>query len=144
MISPLWLWLLTLDAVAADPPLPQAVEGQVVLVNFWASWCGPCMEELPRLDALNDELVAEDVSARVVTIALDAQTRRADAVVKKLDLDMSVTHDPKGELAALYGVDSMPASFLIGPDGKVVETVPGSVDAEALEALEERMRALVP
>ncbi|MCP4918781.1 MAG: TlpA family protein disulfide reductase [Proteobacteria bacterium] len=132
------------EAVEVAAPLPQAVEGQVVLVNFWASWCGPCMEELPRLDALNDELVAEDVSARVVTIALDAQTRRADAVVKKLDLDLAVAHDPKGELAALYGVDSMPASFLIGPDGKVVESVPGSVDDEALEALEARMRTLVP
>ena len=139
MISHSPLWLLALLLAPTSSPVPS---DRVVLLNFWASWCGPCLEELPRLDALNDGLRADGVEATVVAVSLDRQQRRAEAVVKRLELDLPVHYDPQGELGAAWKVDVMPTSYLLDEDGEVVETLQGALDEQAVAALATRMRTL--
>ena len=97
------------------------LRGKVVLVDFWAAWCGPCVAELPNLKKLHDEYT--DRGLVVVSISFD---RSAEAACKYVaEKQMSWTQiwaekADKGPLAELYGVNAIPATFLSGPDGKVI------------------------
>ncbi len=113
-------------AVAPDLRLPNAdgamvsladSKGKVVLVDFWASWCGPCKASFPALDALYQELRNRGLEV----IAVNVDERRSDAAAFLADKphSMVVLFDPKGTAPLAYGVTGMPTSFLIGRDGRV-------------------------
>jgi thiol-disulfide isomerase/thioredoxin len=89
--------------------------GRVVLMAFWASWCGPCKRELPEIDKLWSE--RKDLPFDVLAVSVDAPKDRAKAerAAKKWGLRFPVAHDPG--LGARLGVQGLPAVRLIGPDG---------------------------
>ena len=140
------LWLLTslplaLALESGDrAPTLDATSGRVSLVNFWASWCGPCRAELPALNALDERL---DDSYAVVTVNVDLENRRARALLTKLGVKLPVVWDPVGTVAAEWAPPAMPTSYLVDVDGRVVEVIPRGLDDAEIEALELRMRALV-
>jgi peroxiredoxin len=97
------------------------LRGKVVLVDFWATWCGPCVAELPNLKKLHDEYA--DQGLVVVSISFDRSadaTRRYAAEKQMSWTQIWAEKANKGPLAELYGVNAIPATFLIGPEGKVV------------------------
>jgi len=101
--------------------------GRVVLVNLWATWCGPCVEEMPSLDRLQAKL---GPALTVLAISEDRSGESAVApFLEKLKLrHLAVYLDPKNGAIKAFGVQGLPTSFLIGRDGRVRAMLEGSAD----------------
>lgn len=102
--------------------------GQVVLLNFWATWCAPCREEMPALNSLQKELGGEDF--QVVTIATGRNPQPAiDKFFTEAEIDsLPVLLDPRQKLAREFGVVAMPATILIDRDGNEAARMMGPAD----------------
>jgi thiol-disulfide isomerase/thioredoxin len=101
-----------------------ALRGKVVLVNFWASWCPECRPEMPVFERLHLELGTYGFAVVGVNVreTKDAVARYA----KELGLTFPLVLDPDGKIGALYGAAGLPATFLVGRDGRAVGFAIGS------------------
>jgi cytochrome c biogenesis protein CcmG, thiol:disulfide interchange protein DsbE len=106
-----------------------ATNGHIVLLSFWASWCGPCRSEMPTLARLQKEMATEMVD--VVLVAMDNPTK-AQRFLKKAHLDARCLVDENGTLAKIYGVRSIPRAFVIDRDGMVRHVLFGGRSETAL------------
>jgi peroxiredoxin len=93
------------------------LRGQVVLINFWASWCSPCRQELPLLNKIYAQYRA--AGFMLLAVNVDDNRKDADAMLKRLDLRFPTLFDGGKSVAKLYGVDTMPATLVIDRDGRV-------------------------
>jgi thiol-disulfide isomerase/thioredoxin len=91
--------------------------GQVVMLNFWASWCGPCREEMPLLDAMSKKYGPMGFS--LYGINVDADTDDAKNVLEKIKVSYPILFDPESKLSDLYKVEGMPYSVLIDKKGQI-------------------------
>jgi cytochrome c biogenesis protein CcmG/thiol:disulfide interchange protein DsbE len=91
--------------------------GKTVYLDFWSSWCLPCRESLPLLSRLQADFADNDFA--VVTISLDSLPRDARALMQELGLNYPVASDIGWTVARQYGLQSLPAAFLITADGKI-------------------------
>lgn len=114
--------------------------GQVVLVNFWASWCGPCKVEMPHLNKLYDKYRASGFTLLAVNI--DDDTRTGIATAAKWGLKFPVLLDADKSVSRLYDLGSMPATVLIDRDGKLRYLHRGYKDGVE-ELYERQIRELV-
>ena len=106
--------------------------GRPVIVNFWASWCLPCVEEFPLLAAALDDHA--DIGLAVIGIVYRDRSEAARAFAERIGADWTLAMDPGEAVARAYGVYGPPESWLIGPDGRVVSRQIGPYSAEELEA----------
>jgi len=90
--------------------------GKIVLLNFWASWCVPCREEMPAMEKLYQEYKQKNF----VILAIAVKDRKQDAIdfVKELKISYPVALDPEAQVGSLYGAWGLPATYLIGPNGE--------------------------
>jgi peroxiredoxin len=93
------------------------LRGQVVLVNFWASWCSPCRQELPLLNKIYAQYRA--AGFMLLAVNVDDSRKDAEAMLKRLNLRFPTLFDGNKSVAKLYGVDTMPATLVIDRDGRV-------------------------
>jgi cytochrome c biogenesis protein CcmG, thiol:disulfide interchange protein DsbE len=107
-----------------------ALRGQVVLVNFWASWCTECRNEQADLN----RLWARYRDAGVVVVGVDFQDAVGDArdFVARTGATYPVVADRRSQTALAYGVRGIPETYLVGPDGRLVDRVIGAVDPDRL------------
>jgi cytochrome c biogenesis protein CcmG, thiol:disulfide interchange protein DsbE len=110
----------------------EGFRGRVVILNFWASWCGPCRTEAPHLQAIQDEFAADGV--QVLGVDHDDDRAAARAHQEEFGLTFPSVYDPAGELAFDYELFGVPTTFLIDRDGTVVYRFTGAVDADELES----------
>jgi peroxiredoxin len=115
--------------------------GQVVIVNFWATWCRPCQRELTTLDAWREELSGQGV--RVVAISVDTDRRKVDRFLKRHDVQLTVVHDGPDGLARQMDLPSLPCTFVFDSQGEVVWVADAS-DDDALSQLYAKVVALTP
>lgn len=90
--------------------------GNIVMVNFWASWCGPCREELPKMEALYQEY--QDLGFEILAINLDDEASKAEVLLNDIEVSFPVLYDSAGEVSELYDVNAMPTTVIIDRDGK--------------------------
>jgi len=129
------------------------LKGKVVLVDFWATWCVPCIKVMPEIKKLHDEF--HDRGFEIIGISLDSDKEKLESFLAKEGIKWPQYFDGAGwenEIARQYGIESIPATFLIGADGLIaatdspVETLYARVDslirlAESTNAAEEKESA---
>lgn len=150
--------LLLVGCGASPPPLPPAtvavvsgpaattevdlgtLRGQVVLLDFWATWCPPCVDALPAYAELYGRLSERGFT--VVAVSVDADRAKVDAFLKTHSLPYWVAHQPASRLAAQLDASILPTSFLVDREGRVRHRYEGFDRAE-LPALERRIETLL-
>jgi len=95
----------------------QEQRGQVVMINFWATWCGPCREEMPHLSRLYDKYRPSGFT--VFAINIDEEPQKAARLAKQLGMRFPVLLDTDKKVSRLYDLSAMPSTVLIDRDGRV-------------------------
>jgi len=113
---PLLLFLFACTAGADELQL-EKYRGQVVYLDFWASWCSPCKDSFPWLNQLQKKY--HDKGVVVIGINLDTDRAKADEFLKSTPAQFPVVFDSGGALAKKFGVQGMPYAVILGRDGKV-------------------------
>ncbi len=91
--------------------------GDVVMINFWATWCGPCRQEMPLLDELYSRY--QRVGFNLLGVNIDDDSRRAMRMIEELGVNFPVLFDARKEVSELYEVDAMPATVIVDREGTV-------------------------
>lgn len=122
-----------------DATLP-LVDGKAraTYIDFWASWCTPCRQSFPWMNRMQQKFGAQGL--RIVAINLDAKRADADGFLAQMPASFQLGFDGKGDAARRFGVNVMPSSVLVGPDGKVLAVHHGFREEDEA-ALEQRIAA---
>ncbi|MDX8404986.1 MAG: TlpA disulfide reductase family protein [Mariprofundus sp.] len=104
-------------------PLPK---GEVVLLNFWATWCPPCRQEIPSMVKLHEQLSAKGL--KIVAVSVDQRLDDLKTFVTEYKMPFQVLHDADAAISGQYGVFRYPESFLIDRNGVVQQHFIGAVD----------------
>jgi thiol-disulfide isomerase/thioredoxin len=132
---------LSADASRADDLLDlTAFKGQVVYLDFWASWCAPCRESFPWMNHLEGELGHDGLV--VIAVNVDRERAEADRFLREHPAQFRIIHDPDGLLPEKFGVRGMPTSFLIDRNGHVQARHEGFLMRDR-DALRQQIHALV-
>lgn len=91
--------------------------GEVVMINFWATWCGPCRQEMPLLDELYSRY--QRVGFSLLGVNIDDDSRRALQMVTELGVTFPVLFDERKEVSKLYDVEAMPVTVLVDRQGTI-------------------------
>jgi cytochrome c biogenesis protein CcmG, thiol:disulfide interchange protein DsbE len=110
----------------------------IVLVDFWASWCGPCKRSFPWMNEMTRKYGAKGLT--IVAINVDKKREDAEKFLKLAPAEFTVVYDPAGKAPAAWQVKAMPSSYLVDATGKVVLVENGFKDERKGE-VEERIRA---
>lgn len=101
-------------------------EGEYLLLNFWATWCPPCKEEIPSLEALEQSL--EGSSVRMLTISSGETAETVRGFVEEEGVSLPVALDTDGAVSAQYSLQSIPTTYLIDKEGNFIARLVGAVD----------------
>lgn len=115
-------------------------KGEVVLVNFWGSWCPPCVEEMPSLQRLESGL--KSLGFTVLAVNVNQTRTSVNRFLKGLQIDLTVLMDTSAKAAKAWGVDYYPTSFLVDKKGDIRFYVIGAVDWEREEVVEQIRKLL--
>lgn len=124
MLSGVVIGIMT-SAIASAAPVSDHLDlaqyrGQVVIVDFWASWCKPCRESIPWLNELRARYAAHGLV--VIGVNVDAERSDAEEFLREVPIDFEVVFDPQGELAKRFDLQGMPTSLVFDRAGNLVET----------------------
>lgn len=115
--------------------------GKKVIVNFWASWCPPCIREMPEFQSLHNELDEEETILLAINLT-DGQRETktlADNFLAENNLNLNVLYDTVGNAFYEFGVTSIPQTFFLDEEGTVQYSILGMTDKVTLDAVLERM-----
>jgi thiol-disulfide isomerase/thioredoxin len=117
---------LVLSDVDGKPHRLEDYRGKVVLVNFWATWCEPCREEMPSMNKLRASLAARPFAVLAVNLA--ESEPRIRRFMEQVPMDFPVLLDRDSSVAKAWRARLLPMSFLVGPDGRIRYSALGEID----------------
>lgn len=129
-------------AEAAPPQGLSPVQGRVIWVDFWASWCVPCRRSFPWMNTMHRKYGGDGLE--IIAVNLDKERALADGFLAETPAEFSLRFDPAGKLAKEFKVQSMPSSYLLDADGNVLATHFGFKTTDAPEyerAIQEALAA---
>lgn len=94
--------------------------GKIVLIDFWASWCPPCLLSLPAYEKMRKEIDSEEFE--IIAINVDEQTQDGLDFLEDYPVSYPVLADPEGDIGIPYGIRSLPMSFLVDRNGLIVQS----------------------
>ena len=95
----------------------ESLRGSIVVVDYWASWCPPCVEEIPSLNRL--KRMMQGAEFQLISINYAESPQHIREFMRKVAVDFPVLVDPDGKLAGKWKVVAFPSTFVIGPDGRI-------------------------
>jgi thiol-disulfide isomerase/thioredoxin len=101
-------------------------KGKVVLINFWATWCAPCRDEMPSIQRLKEKLGGGNFV--VLAVNLDEPESRIRKFLSGMKVDFVILLDPERRVAKAWDARILPASFIVGADGRVRYTLVGEIE----------------
>jgi thiol-disulfide isomerase/thioredoxin len=130
-----------LAGFSIEGKLPDTLKGKVVLMDFWASWCGPCGESFPVMEELQKKYGAQGF----IIIAVNEDEKKADMedFLKTHHVSFTVVRDAAQKLVDKTGIETMPSSFLLGPDGKVIFVHSGFHGSDTRKQYEQEIESLL-
>jgi thiol-disulfide isomerase/thioredoxin len=132
---------LALKDLAGRPHALADYRGQVLLVNFWATWCEPCRDEMPSLQRLKERLAGRPFT--VLTVNYGESRQKAEEFARRLGFDLPVLLDPGQQAARAWRVRLLPASYLLDAEGRARYSIVGELDW-ASDAAVAAVRSLLP
>lgn len=115
---------LQLNDTKGRPHALANYRGQVVVVNFWATWCPPCVKELPALDRLHHKTAGQGI--RVLGVNMGQTVKVITAFTRHVPVSFPVLVDAKMSAGPKWGVRGLPTSFVVGPHGRIVYEAVGA------------------
>ena len=115
--------------------------GKVVLINFWATWCEPCRDEMPSIQGLRKKL--EGKPFVVLAVNLDEPESRIRTFLSQMNVDFTILLDPERRAAKAWDARILPASFVAGPDGRIRYSLVGEINWDH-EQVVSRIAELLP
>ena len=115
-------------------------KGKVIVLDFWASWCGTCQKSIPWLESLQSKYGAGNF--QIVGINVDKKKEDADRIIAKLGMHLPVIFDANGELPEALKVEGMPYSVIVNSSGQIVDRITGFND-ESKARIENQLKVLV-
>jgi len=126
---------MVVETLAGESVTLQDYKGQWVLLDFWATWCKPCIKMMPKLQKLYEAYA--DTGLVVLGVSIDddkARIKKIERFVKKVDVSYPIFSDAKEEPAwHMFNVKVLPAAFLIDPNGQIVAQWTGKIDHKQVE-----------
>jgi len=93
------------------------LKGEVVMINFWASWCGPCRKEMPELAQIQSEF--EDLGFVILGVNVEEDSTKANELLAKNPVNFPILYDTENKVTELFRVDAMPSTILVDRDGNM-------------------------
>ncbi|MGP4060134.1 thiol-disulfide oxidoreductase ResA [Halobacillus litoralis] len=115
------------------------LEGKGVMVNFWATYCGPCKDEMPYMEELYPKYKEKGVE--ILAVNLDSTELVVERFIDEYDLSFPILQDKKGQVMDLYNIGPIPSTLFINPDGEIEEQVIGPL---TLDKLEGHLQSITP
>ena len=107
----------TLKSASGENIRLSEYRGQVVLINFWASWCGPCRQEMPHLDAIHKKY--EPLGFTVFGVNVEQDRKMADKILRDIPVSFPILFDDNNQVSELYDVDAMPVTVMVDRNGEI-------------------------
>ncbi len=102
-------------------------KGKVVFINFWATWCKPCREEMPSMEVLYRDLKSKKVPFEILAVSIDSEGPEVvEKFRKEFNLSFPILHDRKGRIKELYKTTGVPESFIVDQNGFVAQKIIGA------------------
>jgi thiol-disulfide isomerase/thioredoxin len=106
----------TLESRSGDNIRLEDHRGEVVMLNFWASWCGPCRQEMPLMDDIYSRY--QDLGFTILAVNVDENRDEALRFLESVPVDYPILYDPESSVSELYEVPAMPTTVMIDRDGQ--------------------------
>lgn len=111
------------------------LKGMSVVINFWATWCGPCRQEMPELVK-----AAQDPNLAVLAVDVQEARKPVEQFAEEFRMNIPAVLDTEGKVRQLYRVPGLPTTYFVGKDGKIASLVVGPLTADVLAARLEEIR----
>jgi cytochrome c biogenesis protein CcmG/thiol:disulfide interchange protein DsbE len=130
-----------LTSYQLEGKLPELAKDKVILLDFWASWCGPCAESFPIMEELNKKYGSQGLV--IIAVNEDEKKGNMDNFLKKHNVTFSVVRDARQKLVEKAGIPTMPSSILIDRHGRVVFAHSGFHGSETKKQYEREIESLL-
>jgi thiol-disulfide isomerase/thioredoxin len=110
-------------------------KGKTIFLNFWATWCGPCVREMPSIDRLARDPRLAGKSIEFICVSTDDDSEKVRSFLKGRNLGMTFLRVGNGKLPNVFYSEAIPSTFLIAPDGRIAATEIGATDWDNPEVI---------